>query len=365
MGSNQGVVQLFHDILAPVETPFNVLIPVNLTGDLELLAVTIYLRPLTAQATSLCPTDISDGNYLQRRTGNIVAIIVIGRGNCGLSRCITHYLVAMAAADLMAVFFNVAIYYIEGAIFRGYTHTVPCTLQRVMAYVSLDCSVWLTVAFPFDCFVAICCQGFKTRYCTVRIVRVAIAAVYVVSLLRNIPYYFAFYSYYIDLPIGCLEMPEYFFHYGWLAFSWIRTFLTPLVPFFVIVLLNILIVRSIVVASRACSKLRAHAGGEKQEDPEMQSRRKSIILLFCVSGSFILLCLTDVCFFIYTHIANLHQVQSLANPRNIAISTADMLKILSSCTNTFIYVLTQSKARDELKNAIKYPFTICLKIVQK
>ncbi|XP_078283887.1 putative G-protein coupled receptor 139 [Rhinoraja longicauda] len=296
---------------------------------------------------------------------NLVAIIVLGRGNCGLSRCITQYLVAMAAADLSAVFFNVAIYYIYSEIFRGFTHTVPCTLQQVMGYVSLDCSVWLTVAFTFDRFVAICCQGFKTKYCTVRIARVAIATVYVVSLIRNIPYYFAFYSAYVDLPIGCLEKPEYFFHPGWLAFSWIHTILTPLVPFLVIVTLNILTVRSIVVASRARRKLRAHAGGEKQEDPEMQSRRKSIILLFCVSGSFILLWLTDVCFFIYTHIANLHQVQSYDNPRYFAISTAKMLKILSSCTNTFIYVLTQSKFRHELKNAIKYPFTICLKIVQK
>ncbi|XP_078283864.1 uncharacterized protein LOC144609307 [Rhinoraja longicauda] len=298
-------------------------------------------------------------------TSNLVAIIVIGRGNCGLSRCITHYLVAMAAADLTAVFFNVAIHFLYSAIFRGSTHTVACTLQQVMGYVSLDCSVWLTVAFTFDRFVAICCQGFKTKYCTVRIARVAIATVYVVSLLRNIPYYFAFYSSYVNYPIGCLEMPEYFSHPGWLAFSWIHTILTPLVPFFVIVTLNILTVRSIVVASRVRRKLRAHASGEKQEDPEMQSRRKSIILLFCVSGSFILLWLTDVCFFIYTHIANLHQVQSYDNPRYFASSTAYMLKILSSCTNTFIYVLTQSKVRDELKNAIKYPFTICLKIVQK
>ncbi|XP_078284196.1 putative G-protein coupled receptor 139 [Rhinoraja longicauda] len=297
--------------------------------------------------------------------GNLVWIIVLGRGKCGLSRGITHYLVAMAAADLLFVFFKVAIYYLYDAIFRGATPTVACTLHRVMAYVSLDCSVWLTVAFTFDRFVAICCQDFKTRYCTVRIARVATATVYVVSLLRNIPYYFAFYSYYIDLPIQCIEKPEYYSHPGWLAFSWIHTILTPLVPFFVILTLNILTVRSIVVASRARRKLRANAGGEKQEDPEMQSRRKSIILLFCVNGSFILLWLTDVCFLIYKHITNLHTVQKYANPRFFVGLAADLLTVLSSCTNTFIYVLTQSKFRDELKNAIKYPYIICLRLVRK
>ncbi|XP_055487667.1 probable G-protein coupled receptor 139 [Leucoraja erinacea] len=282
---------------------------------------------------------------------NLVAIIVIGRGKCGLSRCITHYLVAMAAADLLAVFCNVAIFYLYAVIFR-YTHTIACTLQYVMAYVSLDCSVWLTVAFTFDRFVAICCQDFKTRYCTVRIARVAIATVYVVSFIRNIPYYFAFYSYYPTMPIGCMEKPEYFTHPGWIAFAWINNILTPLLPFFVIVLLNILTVRSIVVASRARRKLRAHASGEKQEDPEMESRKKSIILLFCVSGSFILLWLTDVITFIYTHIANIHYVPDWSHPLTMATEAGNMLKILSSCTNSFIYVVTQSKVRDELKNAI-------------
>ncbi|XP_032870531.1 probable G-protein coupled receptor 139 [Amblyraja radiata] len=248
----------------------------------------------------------------------------------------------MAAADLMAVFCNVAIFYLYAAIFR-HTHTIACTLHYVMAYVSLDCSVWLTVAFTFDRFVAICCQDFKTRYCTVRIARVAIATVYVVSLIRNIPYYFAFYSYEINQPVGCMEKPEYFSHPGWLAFAWIHNVLTPLLPFFVIVSLNIVTIRSIVVASRARRKLRAHVSGEKQEDPELESRRKSIILLFCVSGSFILLWLTDVITFIYTHIANIHYIPNWAHPLTMAAEAGNMLKILSSCTNTIIYVVTQSK----------------------
>ncbi|XP_055487668.1 probable G-protein coupled receptor 139 [Leucoraja erinacea] len=283
---------------------------------------------------------------------NLVAIIVIGRGKCGLSRCITHYMVAMAAADLLAVFCNVAIFYLYAAIFR-YTHTIACTLQYVVAYVSLDCSVWLTVAFTFDRFVAICCQDFKTRYCTVRIARVAIATVYVVSLIRNIPYYFAFYSYEIYQPVGCMEKPEYFSHPGWLAFAWIHNILTPLLPFFIIVSLNILTVKSIMVANRARRKLRAHASGEKQEDPEMESRKKSIILLFCVSGSFILLWLTDVITFIYTHIANIHYVPNWAHPLSMANAAGNMLKILSSCTNSCIYVVTQSKLTDIFSSVLE------------
>ncbi|XP_032870544.1 probable G-protein coupled receptor 139 [Amblyraja radiata] len=271
----------------------------------------------------------------------------------------------MAVADLLAVFCNVAIGYLYGAIFRGYTHTIACALQYTMAFASLDCSVWLTVAFTFDRFVAICCQDFKSWYCTVRTARVAIATVYVVSLIRNIPYYFAFEPMWPGVPIDCTEKAEYYSQRGWIAFSWIHNILTPLLPFFVIVSLNILTVRSIVVASRARRKLRAHVSGENQGDPEMESRRKSIILLFCVSGSFILLWLTELVTFIYSHFSNIHYYPSWNHPLYLTFVTGDLLKIVSSCTNTFIYVLTQSRFREELKNAIKYPFRIRLMIVPK
>ncbi|XP_059832296.1 probable G-protein coupled receptor 142 [Hypanus sabinus] len=284
-------------------------------------------------------------------------MIILARGKCGLTRCITHYLTAMAAADLLVVFSNAATGIIFNAVYSRMPHTVVCTLQNVMAFASFDCSVWLTVAFTFDRFVAICYQKFKIKYCTVRTARIAIGTVYALSLLRNIPYYFAFESYELYVPIGCVEKLEYHYLPGWLAFSWLHNILTPLLPFFVILLLNILTVRSILVASRARRKLRAHVSGERKVDPEMESRMKSIVLLFCVSGSFILLWLTEVTVFIHSHVANIHAYPNWAHPMFMAFSAGDMLKILSSCTNTFIYILTQSKIREELRNAIKYPFT--------
>ncbi|XP_067857679.1 probable G-protein coupled receptor 139 [Heptranchias perlo] len=38
---------------------------------------------------------------------NLVTIVILFRGKCGLSKCISIYMVAMATADLLVIIFNV------------------------------------------------------------------------------------------------------------------------------------------------------------------------------------------------------------------------------------------------------------------
>ncbi|XP_048378117.1 probable G-protein coupled receptor 139 isoform X2 [Stegostoma tigrinum] len=37
---------------------------------------------------------------------NLIAIVILSRGNCGLSRCISLYMLAMATADLLVIIIN-------------------------------------------------------------------------------------------------------------------------------------------------------------------------------------------------------------------------------------------------------------------
>eukprot|EP00061_Rhincodon_typus_P011761 g37021.t1 len=54
------------------------------------------------------------------------------------------------------------VYFRHGAL----STTDACALSTVIIYASRDGSVWLTVAFTIDRFVAICCQSLKTSYCS-------------------------------------------------------------------------------------------------------------------------------------------------------------------------------------------------------
>uniref|UniRef100_UPI00398F3780 neuropeptide SIFamide receptor-like n=1 Tax=Pristiophorus japonicus TaxID=55135 RepID=UPI00398F3780 len=274
----------------------------------------------------------------------------------------------MAAADLLVVIAEVILRWINRYYFPwSFLDITPvCTVIYLLTRVSADCSVWFTVTFTFDRFVAICWQKLKTKYCTGRKAAVVLGTSCILLSAKNIPHYFTIVPGYIidNVQWFCLSMPAYYTEPGWLGFDGFDTVLTPLLPFAVILLLNALTVRHILVASRVRKRLRDESKGENGSDPEMESRRRSVILLFTISGSFILLWLIIVIDFLYYIIAG-------KNPSDYSDSlytfaqVGFILRNLSCCTNTVIYGVTQSKFREQLKSAVKYPFISIIQLINK
>uniref|UniRef100_UPI00398EDE1C mu-type opioid receptor-like n=1 Tax=Pristiophorus japonicus TaxID=55135 RepID=UPI00398EDE1C len=297
---------------------------------------------------------------------NLVAIVILSRGKCGLSTCTTRYLVAMAAADLLVVITEVILWRISWYYFPGsFLDVTPvCSVIIVLMRAATDCSVWFTVTFSFDRFVAICCQKLKTKYCTGRTAVVVLATSCILLSSKNVPHYFALEPREIvdNLPWDCITIPGYYTEPGWLGFDWFDTVLTPLLPFTVILLLNALTVRHILMASRVRKRLRHGSKRENGSDPEMVSRRKSVILLFTISGSFILLWLIYVIQFLYYSIAGINP-DYYNYSLYIFQQVGFILQNLSCCTNTFIYGVTQSKFREQLKSAVKYPVTSIIQLI--
>uniref|UniRef100_UPI00398F36B8 probable G-protein coupled receptor 139 n=1 Tax=Pristiophorus japonicus TaxID=55135 RepID=UPI00398F36B8 len=297
---------------------------------------------------------------------NLVAIVILSRGTCGLSTCTTRYLVAMAAADLLVVLTEVILRRINRYYFPWcFLDSTPvCSVIYLLSSVTTDCSVWFTVSFTFDRFVAICCQKLKNKYCTGRTAAVVLATNCILLSSKNLPHYFTLEpGMTIDnVPWLCVTIPAYYTEPGWLGFDWFDTVVTPLLPFAVILLLNALTIRHILEASRVRKRLRGESKGENGSDPEMESRRKSVILLFTLSGSFILLWLLYVLNFLYYSIAGINPVDYNDTLYTFA-EFGYILRNLSCCTNTFIYGVTQSKFREQLKSAVKYPVTTIIQLI--
>ncbi|XP_032882307.1 probable G-protein coupled receptor 139 [Amblyraja radiata] len=284
-------------------------------------------------------------------TANVVAIVTLSRGRCGLSKGVTWYLVAMAVADLLVVVIQVILVNIINIYIPP-----ECKIVNTVGYMSVACSVWLTVVFTFDRTVAICFQKLKTRYCTKKGAAVVIAAVSVLSVLTNIPWYFTYRSRFCMRSLDFITLPV------WAAFDWGHRILTPLVPFVLILLLNAVTIRHILMASAVRRKLRGQHRGEGKDDTEMKNRRKSIILLFTISASFILLWTTRVVILSIQRITGQYMAQFVTNVVIDHLGT--MLQLFSSCTNTFIYAVTQRKFREEVINAVKCPFKAILKFIK-
>ncbi|XP_067830223.1 probable G-protein coupled receptor 139 [Heptranchias perlo] len=277
-------------------------------------------------------------------------------------------MVTMAIADLMVCIFNVTV----ENVFRYHfldsflSHTYVCSLNTVIQVSSIQFSVWSTVSFTFDRFVAICCQKLKLKYCTERTATMVLTIVCALSFLMNIPVYFRYEPYSIidDIPWGCRTVSGYYSSLAWGAYKWIANLSVPLIPLPLLLLLNSLTVRHILVASRSRRALKSRNNAENSSDPEIKNRRTSIILLFAISGSFIVLwtpvVVLDLCL-------DLTETITLKGPNSLylAIRFCLLLMYLSSCTNTYIYALTQRRFREEMKNMVKYPFTLIIKLLKQ
>uniref|UniRef100_UPI00398F2681 probable G-protein coupled receptor 139 n=1 Tax=Pristiophorus japonicus TaxID=55135 RepID=UPI00398F2681 len=301
--------------------------------------------------------NLKKGNF----EANLMTIVILSRGSCGLARCTGRYLVSMAAADLLVIICCVMLNYL-GSLYFPFsilTYYHVCSLKGIMNAAVVDCSVWLTVAFTFDRFVAICCQRWKVRYCTEETAARVIMTICTVSYLRNIPRYFIYEPVIIPSSFPGCRLRNVCTKSPWAVYMWSGTALTPLIPYVCISLLNALTVRHVLVASRVRRAFRGQGGDGKQIDPEMENRRRSIILLFAISGSFIVLWITRVVDFVFQEIL-------LDVSHNVIVSqVGDMLMYLNSCTNTCIYALTQAKFREEMRRAVTQPIHRFLKLIKK
>ncbi|XP_043538389.1 neuropeptides capa receptor-like [Chiloscyllium plagiosum] len=295
---------------------------------------------------------------------NLAVIIILYRKTCGLSGCIIYYLVSIAVADLLVITTAVILNRIAGIFFPiSFLSITPlCSLRSVLNYGTFSMSVWLTVAFTFDRFVAICCQKLKIKYCTKRMAVRVVAVVYTLSSLVNVFLYFIYEPVYIakSIPWFCSIKSTFYTSLVWATYDWILTILTPCLPFVLILLLNALTIKNILIANRARKRLWVQKTVKNQSDPEIEKRKKSIALLFSISGSFILLYLLFFATVVFVRIADINYFSgSNFNDSNFILEESGfMLQLLSSCINPFIYAGIQGKVRDELKNGVKYSLSL-------
>ncbi|XP_067883461.1 probable G-protein coupled receptor 139 [Heterodontus francisci] len=298
---------------------------------------------------------------------NLMTIVILSRGKCGLSKCVTHYLVAMASADLLVNIFDVILRHIpvvyhEQFYFRESIHV--CNIHAILLYAATDCSVRFTVTFTFDRFVAICCQKLKRKYCTEKTAAVVLGAVTVLSCLKNIFWYFMLAGQYIlhNQPWFCAVTKDVVFSRVWATIEFLHNILTPGILFVVILLLNALTIRHILLSSRGRRRLRAHSSRKSRRDPEMETRRKSIILLLVISANFILLWSVFMVYSMWNRLRYWGD-QSIFLP-DFLQELGFMLQLLSCCTNTAIYAVTQTQFREQLKIVLTYPFILIMKFFQ-
>uniref|UniRef100_A0A4W3J9D3 G-protein coupled receptors family 1 profile domain-containing protein n=1 Tax=Callorhinchus milii TaxID=7868 RepID=A0A4W3J9D3_CALMI len=277
-----------------------------------------------AGQTPVCQIHYEESDYyfaiLIFFTVNLLAILILVRGNCGLSKGVTLYLVCVAAADLMVIVTDVIFNRINNFYFpiSFLFYTPVCSIRVVLVALATKCSVWFTVAFTFDRFVAICHQKMKTKHCSVKTAIYIIITLTVINCAQSVPWYFVCSPLVIinNFPFYCTGKPSYYSLPIWRVFTWFNRVFTPLAVFLLISLFNALTIRHILLASRIRRRIRINKNWNKQNDPEIEKRRKSIILLFGISASFIFLWMSNIIYTLKWSIINYNYEAKINSSRH-------------------------------------------------
>lgn len=267
----------------------------------------------------------------------------------------------MAAADLMGVVIAVVLEQINTVyLYARFLLITPiCAMTLVLRLATTDCSVWLTAAFTFDRCIAICSQRVRERYCTERIASLVITIVFSGSFANCVPFYFTVDPYVVidNVPWECVGKDEYFTSIAWKAFQLFHVISTPSMPICLIVVFNVLTIRHIIAANKLRRGFRNYS--ENQKDPEVENRKKSMLLLFALSANFILLWIPYIISTMGWQTQNYFYTDKYLNtPTFILQQFGFMLQLLCTCTNTCIYTLSQSKFRKELMEGLTYLLTL-------
>ncbi|XP_060706622.1 probable G-protein coupled receptor 139 [Hemiscyllium ocellatum] len=295
-----------------------------------------------------------------------MTVLILSQGKCSLSEGVTHYMIAMATADLMVLVFNVIMSQIVMNNFPGslLKYTSACWLNVFLQGLSIQLSIWFTIAFTFDRFVAICCNKLKAMYCTGRTANVVIFIVSALNIMVNIPLPFRYEPALIlnNVQWGCRTVTSYLTSSAWAAHRWLNNISNMFLPIPLLLLLNSLTAHHILVASRARRALKSSRGsaGEMGRDPELKTRRTSIILLFTISGCFIVLSAPITVIHICVGVTQIVAFQG-SSSLYLAVGVAFLLMCTSSYTNTCIYALTQRGFREEMNKLLKYPSSLLCK----
>ncbi|XP_069798667.1 probable G-protein coupled receptor 139 [Narcine bancroftii] len=302
---------------------------------------------------------------------NSLTLVVLSRRKCGLSKGITCYLVAMTTADLLVVFLDLIsrhIVIVFRNVFLFLSYMPACNIHAILLYAATDCSVWFTVGFTFDRFVGICCQKLQNKYCTERTAVSVVGTVIVFSCLKNIFWYFMMTGDYTfnNNPHFCEERDTVLGSREWATVQFLHYIITPFLPFVLVLLFNGLTVRYVLASSRARKRFRRVCRGDSPTDPEVKSRRKSLILLLVISGNFILFWAVLTAYFIWFRIywAWFRHVDN-AYPPFFVKELGFMLQVLNYSTNSALYTGVQTKFREQLEEVMKYPFILIIKFIQR
>lgn len=277
--------------------------------------------------------------------GNLLILIVMGRRKFHGSTT-SVYLRIMALADMSVLVFGMLPEFLENSHVVTFKeiHPIACKLEKFIHYSTGDTAIWILVAFTIDRFVAVCFPLDKTEVCKPRRAKMYCLGLLLVACIKNAHVFWTRGLEHSKGENGTLVVksncgrptPEYKYFEKYVR-PWIAFSLVTALPFIIILLCNICIIRTLIQAKKL------HSSQQVQTNKEKTYMQMTVM---CLSASFaFLLCIAPS---IVILIGKPYWAKERNRAYDIAKAVNNELVFVNHSINFVLYCITGERFRREL-----------------
>lgn len=232
---------------------------------------------------------------------SLIFVIMRRRRMSHLSTC--YYMGILAIADTSVLLLGLSVMWLY-LVNRKWSlllqSTYGCKLISLLFYTVSDVSVWLVCMMSADRCIAVTRPLHASSICTVRRARICVGILVLCILLINIQFLFTHHLS-IENDCTCHERYEFFSRHIW---PWIDAAVYSVLPFILLLTMNLIIVRSLFQARRSTSNLQIYQSQKTRQKNKLSTSmsRKLTTMLLSVTFFFLLSSFPMVCLQIYTNI---------------------------------------------------------------
>ncbi|XP_025105038.1 probable G-protein coupled receptor 83 [Pomacea canaliculata] len=286
--------------------------------------------------------------------GNVMIIVIMRRMRQGQSsNSMSLYFTAMAVSDLVLLYTGLP----QVWMFRTFgfqLYRIHLSLCKLIPFFSYACSTgtaWLIVAMTMQRLMSVVWPHHKSFSCTERKVGLVIAMIVTIQIGFNISKLIAY-----ELNNGVCEIVnEELWYYDQIIYPRITVVVSTLIPFVILVIGNSVLLWAVIQSVKVARVMTLGSGDQVNS----RQKKASTLTITLITVSMVFLFLTmpmNTYFLIVNDISNEETIIQWAS-RSFAFAILDLAWFSHSAINFYIYCLTGSKFRYELKSLFcrRYP----------
>ncbi|XP_062896814.1 probable G-protein coupled receptor 139 [Mobula hypostoma] len=284
---------------------------------------------------------------------NFLTMYTIYSRRCGMSMVARLYLISLAIADSLSLFWggliDLSLVWLDPNPF--WMSSPWCELLTVLEYGSVFTSTWIVIVFTFERYLVLRSTRVRQPYPQTKVTIRVIMSVAVVSHLIAAPAYWIYSSELLNstLPNQTEKAPKCIYNDSFFstAVVWFHTLVSGGIPYILLILFNILIGHQLYTASRMFTQeqLRSINGITMRG-----LVKKSIVILFTISFTFVLLTLprfVTYCILRTAYNRPDHNRDDYSQLINLFADISIMMQWLNSAINFLLYCVISKSFRQE------------------